>query len=71
LWRGLEQTAFKSKARLIGRQHLGLHEKTFPSGCEGIDKLMRRTILVKLNQVKSLQNQAVSSQRQDKKAHFC
>lgn len=32
LWRGLEQTAFKCKARLIGRPRHALREKTIPSG---------------------------------------
>jgi len=32
LWRGLEQTAFKYKARLFGRRRHAPREKTFPSG---------------------------------------
>jgi hypothetical protein len=71
LWRGLEQTAFQNKARLIGKRHHGPREKTNPSGCEGIDTLMRRTILVKSNSFKSLRNQAVSGKFKDKGSLFC
>jgi hypothetical protein len=72
LWRGLEQTASKSKARLIERQHYAPRTKRqFLRGCEGTDKLMRRTILVKLNSSKTLRNQAVSAKFTDSDALFC